>query len=1087
MRSFTYLSFLVALLLCATSATSFAQGVTTASVSGQIADTEGETLIGATVIAVHKPSGTTYGTVTDENGRYRIANMRVGGPYEIEVTYTGYGTQKKEGIVLRLGEAQRHNFDLESAATQLQTITVTGQVGTTGQNAGASTQISTEDIEAMPTLNRNLEDFVRLTPQVSLNANDGISVAGVNNRYNAIYIDGAVNNDVFGLADNGANGGQTGIAPFSIDIIDQFQVVVSPYDVTLGGFAGGGINAVTKSGTNQFAGTAYFFTQNESMVGKTNGTLAERLGIADDDRTKSDPFTENLYGASIGGPIVKDKVFFFVNAEIRDDETPNPFEFADYEGDSDQADLEALKRTLLGTYGYDPGTFGDVTDELNGLSFFGKVDINLNENHRLTLRHQYTKGEQFGRNSGNSRTINFSNNGLFFPTTTNSSALELNSTFGTKASNNLIIGYTTVRDDRDPIGGDFPYLTIDDGIGEIRLGSEQFSTANQLDQDILTITDNFKLYRGDHTITIGTHNEFYSIYNLFIQQNYGAYEYNSLDDFLNGAPAALFERSYSLVDDLTGDGSAAAADFNAMQLGFYVQDEWNATEKLTLTGGLRVDIPILTSDPATDAGNYLNEVALPAMAQQYDIANEVEGGTAPDGQLMFSPRLGFNYDISGDRKTVIRGGAGIFTSRIPFVWPGAMFNNNGITQGAVELEDVAFIGDINNQYTDPDFEVPSGDVNLFVKDFKYPQVARANLGLDHEFDSGLRATLEGIYTKTLNNVLYTNINNDQNGVQQLEGADDRNYYTDMSIDDTYRAVYVGSNTDEGYTYTLTGSLAKRFDFNNASLNLSLAYTYGDAQALNEGTSSQNSSQWRGQVHVNGRNNPVVGRSDFAIGHRVVSSATFSYYWTKDKVNATTISLFLDGQSGQAFSYVIGGRDARDFNNETGSTSRNRTLAYVPASRDEINLIDWTDDDGNVILTADEQWANLDAFIEDDAHLSERRGDYAEKNGRFAPWETILDLAVRQDLGIKTGGNTHKLQLSLDVFNFLNLINKDWGVRYFVPGSNNNYELVNFEGFEDGTLRPTYTFREESVGREAFDIANFSSRWQMRLGVRYIFN
>jgi len=347
----------------------------------------------------------------------------------------------------------------------------------------------------MPTLNRNINDFLRLTPQAST-AGGGISFAGTNNRYNAIYVDGAVNNDVFGLSSGGTNGGQTGISPFSIDIIDQFQVVLSPYDVTLGGFAGGGVNAVTKSGTNDMYASAYYFLQNENMVGKTNGRLIERLGQTDEDRTKVDDFSKTTYGASLGGALVKDKVFFFVNAEIQQDQTPNPFDPAVYtqeDGRSSVADLEALKAKLIGDYGYDPGTFGNTSSDLDGLKLFGKIDINLNNANKLTLRHQYTNAESLRPSGSGSRTINFSNSGVFFPTTTNSSALELNTRIGNAMSNNLIIGYTTVRDDRDPIGMDFPYVRIDDGNGSIRFGSEPFSSANLLTQNIFTLTDNSRL------------------------------------------------------------------------------------------------------------------------------------------------------------------------------------------------------------------------------------------------------------------------------------------------------------------------------------------------------------------------------------------------------------------------------------------------------------------------------------------------------------------------------------------------------------------------------------------------------------------
>ena len=1063
-----------------------AQGVTTSSMQGTIEDSSGETLIGANVLAVHQPSGTVYGTSTDIEGNYRIPNMRVGGPYKVTVTYTGFTEKAFEGIFLRLGESQRLDITLEESAVELETIQVTASAGLTGSNSGASTQITSDDIDAMPTLNRDVNDYLRLTPQAT-RFGDGISFAGINNRYNAIYIDGAVNNDVFGLASSGTNGGQTGIAPFSIDIIDQLQVVLSPYDVTLGGFAGGGINAVTKSGTNRFAGTAYYFFQNEGLVGKTNTTLTNRLGT---DQEKVPEFTQSTYGASLGGPIIKDKVFFFVNAEIQDDQTPVPFQLENYTGQDNRAsvaDLENLRNFTRNTYGYDPGSFGSTVDELQGLKLFGKIDINLNENHRLTLRHQYTKAEQFDRNAGSSNSINYSNNGVFFPSITNSSALELNSRFSDKLSNNLIIGFTAVRDDRDPLSADFPYVIINDqNNGQIFMGSEQFSTANDLSQDIFTITDNFKIYNGNHTITIGTHNEFYSIYNLFIGQNYGTYRFASIDDFISGAPAIEYDRSYSLVDDLTGDGSAAAADFNAMQLGLYAQDEWAVSKQFTLTAGLRLDLPVITSDPVEDTN--FNNVALPKMQAAYEVANNVKAGKAPDGQLMFSPRLGFDYDVTGNRSTVLRGGLGVFTSRIPFVWPGAMFTNNGLTLGRVDERNIAqvnFISDIQKQYTNPDFSIPSGQVDLFTTDFKYPQVFRTNLAIDHELPGGILATVEGLYTKTLNNVVYTNINSDPTVEFNWTGSPDtRPVYGRDNLDDTYGAgVYVGSNTSEGYTYTFTASLEKNFPF---GLGAFLAYTYGDAEAVTEGTSSQNSSQWRGQNNINGRNFPLYGRSDFSLGHRVVSSLSYKLKWNAEENVATTFSLFYNGQSGQAYSYVISGSNARNLNNETGSTSRNRSLAFVPASPDQINLVDYTLSNGTVV-TAAEQWANLDAFISDDSYLKDKRGDYAEKNGARAPFTSIFDFAIRQDFGVRTGGNIHKLQLSLDIFNFANLLNSDWGVLYSIPGDFQNYDWYQFEGYEADGTTPKFTYRDSDIGKEAFDILDRASRWRMRLGVRYIFN
>ena len=826
-----------------------AQGSTTSSMRGRVTEVGNEGVFGANVTAVHTPTGTFYGTSTDLDGSYRIDNMQVGGPYTLTYSFVGLEDVVVTNISLRLGERYTKDIEMGSSALQLDEILITAAAGSLGGSTGASTQISTDDIEAMPTLNRNVSDYTRLTPQAN-----GNSFAGTNNRFNAIFVDGAVNNDVFGLAGQGTNGGQTGIAPFSIDIIDQIQVVLSPYDVSFGGFAGAGINAVTKSGTNELKGSAYYFFQNQNLVGKTPGELAERSGIDDDDRSRVADFSKKTYGASLGGALVKDKLFFFTNVELQGDVTPSPGQLDLYTAEDSRAssaDLENLRNTLISQYNYDPGTFNDVQDQLDGVKIFGKLNYNLSDKHKLVLRHQYTKAEQFNRNATNPDRVNFSNNGVFFPSTTNSSAFEINSSFGTKSSNKLIIGYTSVNDDRGSLGSDFPYVSIDDNSnGSIQFGTEQFSTGNLLEQKILSITDNFKLYKGKHTWTFGTHNEFYDIRNVFIRQNFGSYRFDSLDDFLTGQPATQYDRSYSLIpgdQNVLGDDSQAAADFNAIQLGFYAQDEIEINDKLKITAGLRLDIPVITSDPVVPSS--FESTTLPAIQAQYDIAENITPGQAPQGQLMWSPRIGFEYLPDGTRQSLIRGGIGIFTSRVPFVWPGAMFNNNGLTVGGVDErgidEPILFRPDPANQYVDGNFSTPSGQMDLFADNFKYPQVLRGNLAYERALPGGWNISLEGIYTKTLNNVLYQNVNSDNTVDFTWTGSpDNRPVFTRTNIDNDYTAIYVGYNTSQGYTYNITAAADKVFDF---GLSANLSYTYGDATAINEGTSSQNSSLWRGQV------------------------------------------------------------------------------------------------------------------------------------------------------------------------------------------------------------------------------------------------
>ncbi len=1069
-----------------------AQGVTTGKLSGKVTDQNNQVIDGATIVAIHTPSGTTYSTFTDVEGNYTIANMRVGSLYKVIFSMIGHTNQEIENVDIILGENKKLNGTLVEQSTALESVEIIGRSGNVGEISGTGTQISNTNISNMPTLNRDLKDFTRLTPQ-GTTIGEGSSFGGVNNRFNAIYIDGAVNNDVFGLAANGSNGGQTGISPFSIDIIDQVQVVLSPYDVSFGGFAGAGISAVTKSGTNRIEGTAYYFLQNQDLVGKTNKTYADRYKIAD--RTKVADFTKSTYGASLGGPIKKDKIFYFANVEIQKDETPILFDLQTYTGNSKLADLEALRNKLINDYKYDPGSFGNATDELNGLKLFGKIDWNINKNNRLTLRHSYTKAEQYDRNVGATRTINFSNNGLFFPSTTNSSAVELNTRLGLKYSNNLILGFTKVLDDRDPIGSAFPFVRIADGAGTIFFGTEEFSGANLLDQKIFTLTDNFKIYRGKHTWTIGTHNEFYDLRNVFIAQNYGSYRYDSLAGFMNNLNASAYNRSYSLVDNISGDDSKAAAAFKAMQLGLYVQDEIEVNNKLSLTAGIRLDLPMFTSDPQKDT--LLANTAIQKLAGYYPLANDVKVGSAPDGQLMFSPRIGFTYKLTKDNKHMLRGGVGVFTSRIPFVWPGAMFNNNGLTIGTVTQRDIAggvkFIDNVNEQYTNPNFKIPSGSVDLFVKDFKYPQVLRANLAFEAKLPFSTLFSIEGVFTKTLNNIVYTNINSDttSNALGTWTGSGDtRIQYNNKSIVSNYSAIYLASNTSEGNAYSITASLSKNF---NCGLQTSVSYTFGDAFSLMDGTSSQNSSQWRGQLNVNGRNHPSYGRSDYAIGNRVIANLSYVKNWQNKSLYTTTISLFYDGRNNQAFSYVIGGgTGAQNPNLETGSTGRNRSLIYIPKDQTDINLVDYKDASGNTI-TAQSQWDNLNKFIDSDPYLSEHRGEYVDKNSNFGIFANYIDLAIRQDLGFKINGRIHRFQLSFDVFNLANLINPSWGERYTIPGEFNYYYLYTFEKLvadpnnANKLTKPTFTYRGgPESGKESQDISSFSSRWQGRVGLRYIF-
>lgn len=1057
----------------AVSVFTMAQGVTTSSINGKITDKDGAPLPGATVMAVHQPTGSEYGNVSDADGFFRIANMQVGGPYTVTITFVGFEPIVKQGVYLDLGQTFKLNTSLAEDITQLAEVTVTarGEIFD-GNRSGAGTVISNEAIGAAPTVNRSLQDFTRLTPQTS-NATGGISIAGMNNRYNAIYIDGAVNNDVFGLASSGTNGGQIGISPISVDAIDQIQVVIAPYDITKGGFAGGGINAVTRSGSNKFEGSAYYFFRNEGLSGKTpvdDETL---------DRTKLDEFSAQTYGLRIGGPIIKNKAFFFVNAEIQDDQTPRPFDVNSYTGDSNEADLNTLNSFLQSSYGYDAGGFANQISSLKGTKVLARLDFNLSKNHKLTARHSYTKGESNSPGNSRSNRISFGGTGIFFPSTTNSSALELKSSFGNSLSNNLIIGYTNVKDDRDPVGAEFPFVSIDDGNGEIRIGSEEFSTANFLQQKIFTITDNFNIYKGKHTFTVGTHLEFFDINNVFIRQNFGSYDYDNLADFLDNQNSSYndFDRSFSLVDQTTGDDTKAAAAFKAMQLAFYAQDDWQVNDNFKLTLGLRIDLPIFTDDPASN--QFFNSTTIPMLeAEGYDLQGSTVG-TAPKTAIMISPRIGFNWNVKGEDDIQVRGGIGIFTSRIPLVWPGGMYNNNGRTVGGTGSGSGTFNPDPFNQPNGgatiplPPADPGSGQIDIFSDGFKFPQLLRSSIAVDKKLPWGMVGTAEVIWSKTLNNIFYENLNL-RPSTTSLTGTGDNRILYDRrdEVDPTFTRVLLGSNTSKGYGINATAQLIKTFD---NGFSGSVAYTYGDSEAIYEGTSSQNSSQWRGAFHVNGRNTAPIGRSDFSMGHRVILYGSYTIDYLDHM--GTTIGFFYNAQSGTPFSYVY-----NDNGNLNNGDSRETNLLYVPANQADIILVD----DG--AITAAEQWTALDTYISNDKYLSTRRGQYAEKNALRTPFNTVVDMKITQKFYVNAGNMKHAVEVSFDIFNFTNLLNKDWGRRYF--SNFGAIQLVNFEGFQGDGTTPEFTYDidrpELKDNLTIHDSGVNGSRWSMQIGVRYSF-
>ena len=1058
----------------------FAQGVTTSSINVQITDNNDQPLPGANVLAVHTPTGTEYGVVTDFDGYYRIPNMRVGGPYTLTITYVGFEDILLEGVFLRLGDAERISRQMSESNNALDEVIISASkngIFDSGQT-GSNTNISQRQVANLPSATRSLGDFIRTTPEAQVGENGSISLGGQNNRYNSIYIDGAVNNDAFGLAGSGTNGGQTGVSPISIDAIESFQVNLAPFDVRQSGFAGGSINAITRSGSNNTEGSAYYYLRNQDLAGKTPTALSE------DNREKLTDFTAELFGARVGGAIVEDKLFYFINYERQNEETPQPFVFDRYQGDASRQDIANLKQGLIDNYGYNPGVFENNPTTLISDKLIARIDWNLNDKNSITVKNSYVNAENTDPRQSSDRNLNFTGRGVFFPSRTNSTTLEWSTTNGSNMSNNLLIGYTDVLDDRNPTGDPFPAVQIFDGSGNIYFGSEPFSTANLLEQKVLNITNNFEIYRGRHKFTFGANFENIDSKNVFFRQNFGQYRFSSLADFNtylddidgNEAPARFYDRGYSLQGG-TGDNSAGAAEFAYSSLGFYAQDDVDLTDDLKVSLGLRIDLPFFEDGLANNDFNTRSVELLEANGKDLQGARV---GKSIDTQIHFAPRLGFSWDVGGNKTTQVRGGIGVFTSRVPLVWPGGAYNNNGVTAGFVDERaidgDILFNPDPTDQLVQPGAEpgtgAVGGQIDLFSPDIKLPQVAKYNIAVDQKLPVwGLIASGEFLYNDVLNAVFYENLNI-RGPVGRLNGADNRPYYNRRDlIDDTYSSIFLGSNTSEGYSYNATFKLTKPFANGFAG---QLAYTYGDAYEVFEGTSSQNSSQWRGVETVNGKNaNPSIQRTGFSVGSRITGNVSYEHEWN-DNVKST-VSLFYAGEEGRPFTYLYNSRNANILNDD----SRDNALIYIPRDASEITF-------AGTPAEQQEQWEAFNSYINSSDYLSERRGQYSERNGERGPWSHIVDLKFLQDFSLDFSNKKHTFQLSFDIFNFTNLINKDWGRRPFIPGS------VGILDVEEGGPDPVFSFNADDFQTEA-DIENFddsgilSSRWQMQVGLRYIFN
>jgi hypothetical protein len=1054
--------------------------VTTSSISGVVTDSKGEALIGATVKATHTPTGTIYGTTTRNGGEFTIPNMRVGGPYKVEVSFISFGTETYNDIFLKLGEPLKINVKLSEGSTNLKEVSITATKNTTKGNGGTALNVSRSQMDNIPTVNRSVQDFARLSPQaaVSTNGKDGspmgISFGGMSNKYNQFAVDGAVTNDVFGLSASGTNGGQAGANPISMETIDQLQIVLNPYDVKQSGFTGGGINAITKSGTNQLHGSAYVYYQDQSLVGKA----------PDSTRSKYGSFSNKIFGASLGGAIIKNKLFFFVNAERSKRNNPIDYNPADGANKFSVAQLQDVSNYMTKTFpGYNPGSFTNQEREKPATTLFGRIDWNINSVHKLTLRHNYLNASDML--SGRTPSIaTFNNANYTFPSISNSSVLELNSNFSNKLSNEFRLGYNTVKDRRKYIGQPFPSITINEAGGSIYLGTEPSSTANALDQKIWTITDNLTMYKGKHTITVGANAEFYNIKNTFIQNAFGGYTYSSISDFINGLKPTTYQINYTTADSTNREG----VGFKAAQIGVYAQDEWNIRRNFTLTYGVRVDVPVF---PTTPPNNVAFEKD-PAF-QGYSTS------TLPKTRLLVAPRVGFNWDLTNDGTTVIRGGVGIFTGRVPFVWISNQYGNTGNTYTNVFLTRNDVPNGLTLRYdpNDPFYgqysaagataagaTVKTGvsNINLTDRNFKFPQVFKTNLAVQRRLPWDMTATIEGNFSKTINNTIWNNLNVTPTGDSISLGGGTRRPTFKKVTGNFGTQVLLLQNTSEGYTYNITGELTK---VTNTGFFFKVGYSYGDAYSVNDGTSSTAGSNWRFTPNINGLNNLENGRANYSMGSRVLAVVSKAFKYGKDNKFSTTLTLFYNGQSGIPYSWVYFNPSLDPTGDDQGSNGNN-DLIYIPTATEVQNMSFKPIASGGYTRSEAEQRADFESLVSNDKYLSKHRGQDAKRNASRTPFENIFDFKIAQVIPII---KSHKIEITFDILNVGNLLNGDWGKTYFI--ANNASTPLTYSGYNAATGVSTFQYDYKRIVNgigevKPYYINNFTARWRGQLGLRYSF-
>lgn len=1088
--------YVAALLFIVCAVMSVSAQVTTSALQGKIlAGTE--PLVGATVIVKHEPSGTTYSIASNVEGSFYLQGLRTGGPYRVEVSYVGYKKAVIEGITLRLGETYPLTVMMEESSQSLDEVVVTAN--RSGAKLGANTSVSSRQLTTLPTINRSISDFTKLSPY----ANGSNSFAGRDGRYNNVTIDGASLNNRFGLSSNNFPSGAA--QPISLDAIDEISVNVSPYDVKYSSFTGASINAVTKSGTNDFKGSVYTYQKPKGFLGsQIDGTDIQNFNV----------YRSSTYGLTLGGPILKDKLFFFVSAELENSDSPGILWRPSTNGVGDSqnkisrttmSDLATMSDFLKKTYNYDPGQYGEFDPfESKNWKLMARLDWNVNERNNVSLRFNTVKSNNDQSISSTSSVITRANSGRYsvdafafgnsnyrFNDIVTSISGEWNSRIGDNMQNKFLATYTHINNSREKKGADMPMVDIyKDGKQYMTFGTELFTPFNKVENNVASFVDNYSISLGNHFLTAGVSFEYQYVMNSYLRAPFGYYRYDSMEDFMQGKQPALYGITYGY-----NGKEAPGADLSFGMTGIYLQDEWSIKPNFKLNYGLRLDIPSYLTD--------LQQNDAIAQAKFYN-GETVDVSKYPKTQVLFSPRVGFNWDVNKDGKIVITGGTGIFTGLIPFVWFTNQPTNAGQLQNMVEFKrgdnlpaDFTFnpnyhetLSKYPQLFPSQPGQVLPGAIAFVDPEFKMPQVWRTSVNADIKLPYNWTLSAGAMYTRDVYSVVQKNINEkDPNGVISVGNGLERVFWTDRNnyrVEPNTNTVIKLTNGDKkGYQYSFNAVLSKRFDFGqNGWLNGSFGYTYTMAKDLTANPGSSAASVWQNNVTVNSLNSEELGYSLFSTPHRLVGNVAYN---VRSGWMNTTFSVFYTGYQD--------GRYSLTYYNDMNGDGNYSDLMYIPKTKDELVFTDIKDRSGNVTYTAAEQREDFWNYLENNSYMKNHKGEFAERNGALMPWIHRFDFRVAQNWDVKIGKRMYGLELNYTIVNIGNLFKSTWGA-YHTSGlqSYDNMQVLKASRVTEGDgTKATLTYQNNANSHEDFikkaaitTDASTGSAWQMQVGLRLTF-